>query len=108
MEDHALDLLKVRIVRVVELGLGSGRYAADCMCDHWYLMGECVHSELVKDNIKKVEERVECYEDREERRQDREERVLKEKKKKEKKERKRRRKEEKKAKKRMEKETLKR
>jgi hypothetical protein len=107
LEDHALDLLKVRIVRVVELGLGSGRYAAECMCDLWYLMGECVHSELVKDNIKKVEERVECYEDREERRQDREERVLKEKKKKEKKERKRKRKEEKKAKKRMEKETLK-
>jgi hypothetical protein len=107
LEDHALDLLKVRIVRVVELGLGSGRYAAECMCDLWYLMGECVHSELVKDNIKKVEERVECYEDREERRQDREERVFKEKKKKEKKERKRKRKEEKKAKKRMEKETLK-
>jgi hypothetical protein len=93
LEDKSGELLKIRVIKVCELGVGNGRYHAECCCEGWYQRGYCLHSEFVRINIKKIEDRVECFEEKEEKRKDREERLLKEKKKKEKKERKRRKKE---------------
>lgn len=79
-----------------------GQYSLECHCDDYLDCSTCLHTEIIRLNLSKIEDEIECFEGREERRRDREnekEKLVKDKKKREKKKAKKDRKKDKKKKK---------
>ena len=66
-----MELLKTRVIKVIEIGGDSGYYDFECSCEDYLDFKKCIHSFILRENSRRLEE-IPCYEDFEERKKNKE------------------------------------